>query len=188
MFIYDPRLEKFTFFDAHTEEGKAVGGKARSICRDRSGNVWIACQNGEVFRYDSEGGLVEFNLEKLLGMDATVPINLRRIETDSKGKVWVATYGNGVLCLDPEASSVTRFVISETDPEMNDVNTLYILSDNNILWALRPRGFSRLTARAGKSLLFLKESLSAGTLFCPPDHRMLRQDDLDRHGVRGVCL
>lgn len=166
VFIYDPRLEKFTFFDAHTEEGKAVGGKARSICRDRSGNVWIACQNGEVFRYDSEGGLVEFNLEKLLGMDATVPINLRRIETDSKGKVWVATYGNGVLCLDPEASSVTRFVISETDPEMNDVNTLYILSDNNILLGTSAKGVQSLDCKSGKITPFLeREPVSGNTLF-----------------------
>lgn len=166
VFIYDPRLEKFTFFDARTKDGKVVSGKARSIRSDRSGNIWIACQNGEVFRYDPEGGLVEFNLEKLLGGGTVVPVNLRRIETDSKGRVWVATYGNGVLCLDPETSSVTRFVISETDPEMNDVNTLYILSDNTVLLGTSAKGVQSLDCKSGRITPFLeREPVNGSTLF-----------------------
>lgn len=41
VFIYDPRLEKFTFFDAHTEEGKAVGARLEAsagIVREMSGS------------------------------------------------------------------------------------------------------------------------------------------------------
>lgn len=132
-------LEKVTFrnvsFSVLTpvpHEYESLGNEVRAVCEDKQGNVWVGLKNGVTRIYDSsrkyKGYLTENGTLSFSGtpMEGTAYFIIQ----DSKGIIWIATKGNGLVRAEPTSSNgggmsyrLTRYLY--------DRNDVYSLSDNN---------------------------------------------------------
>ncbi len=132
--IYNPSLESFDKFNMIDDGGYKVMGTARSIFADGGGNLWIVVSERGLFRIDARGG------KRFYPLDHNGECNLRDAVVDSKGGVWVATYGGGVLHFDPQTESVEQFLITPRGSEGNNVNDLLLLDEKTLLVGTSLRG------------------------------------------------
>lgn len=131
-------LEKVTFrnvsFSMLTpvpHEYESLGNEVRAICEDKLGNVWVGLKNGVVRIYDSsrkyKGYLTESGTVSLSGtpMEGTAYFIIQ----DSKGIIWIATKGNGLVRAESTSPSGMSYRLTRYQHDKNDV---YSLSDNNV--------------------------------------------------------
>lgn len=99
-------LEKVTFrnvpFSMLTpvpHEYESLSNEVRSVCEDKQGNLWVGLKDGMIRLYDSNrkfiGHLTGNGTISMTGtpMEGTAYF----IMQDSKGIIWIATKGNGLV-------------------------------------------------------------------------------------------
>ncbi len=130
-------LEKVTFrkvpFSMMTpvpDSFETLSNEARAVCEDRSGNIWVGLKDGKVRVYDPQGGYKGYLTEQ--GSVSTFGQPLRGtayfIMQDSKGIIWIATKGNGLVRAEPLDGEDT-YRLSRYEHRAEDK---YSLSDNNV--------------------------------------------------------
>ena len=82
------------------------GNRATLGIRSRNGDILAGTANG-LYRYDRESD--SFSLVRNTGRDF-----VHSLYQDSKGIIWIGTYGNGIKCIDEDGN-----VISQTDMSDN---------------------------------------------------------------------
>lgn len=165
VFLYNPVLDRFSPFTATAVSGETVGtAKVRHICRDNQKNIYLACQDGRIFRYAGKGKMECFNLNEIPALSKDDPVNLRRIDVDERGIIWIATYRLGVIELDPRTKEVKQYFISE-NPQKNDVNTVLSLNDSCLLIGSSSYGVLSLHKHTGAISPFLTKGKQGNALF-----------------------
>lgn len=81
-------------------------GDVQAICEDQAQRVWIGSQHG---LYQLEGG-------KLLDT-RWKDENIISLYHDNQGKIWIGTFGDGVICWNPQTNQSVR--LTESDGMMN---------------------------------------------------------------------
>jgi ligand-binding sensor domain-containing protein len=98
-------------------------------------HFWVANNNGLV---EIDGDKHKVFLEKTL--EPTVRIT--SLSQASDGKIWIATFGQGLICFDP--ASEKHWFINEKNGLIND-NVLNVNCKGNIIWAATLGGASKIT-------------------------------------------
>lgn len=98
-------------------------------------HFWVANNNGLV---EIKGDKHKVFLEKVL--EPTVRIT--SLSQASDEKIWVATFGQGLICFDP--STEKHWFINEKNGLIND-NVLSVNCKDNIVWAATLGGASKIT-------------------------------------------
>ncbi len=140
------------FKEGHTGSGEGPGGwvataplfapqagqfaSARALLEDSRKNVWIGFSTG-LYKYDPHAATcTRIN---------TATINC--IKEDSKGRIWVGAYFEGISCYDPPSGKWTTYTTADGLP--ND-NVIGILEDNEgLFWLSTDNGLSCLDATQG---------------------------------------
>lgn len=105
-----------SFQQIEARDGK-IPKSIRSILLEADGSVWIGANNEGLYQLSADRKLTRINHEKLN------TINILDIAKDSKGVLWLATDGNGVVAYDGE--SFRNY--TEADGLMsNTINTIAI--------------------------------------------------------------
>lgn len=74
-------------------ETRSLPGAPYALCQTRKGDIWVGCKPGALMR---------------LGEEPISDDDIYDIKEDSRGRLWVATFGHGVKCVpDPSADSPT---------------------------------------------------------------------------------
>lgn len=83
---------------------RVEGGPAEVIqmVRDLAGEVWIASFTDGLYR--TRGRTIE-RVTEAEGLDG---VGVRGVDCDARGRIWVATRGNGLLCLEPGERLIHR--------------------------------------------------------------------------------
>jgi len=154
--IYDPVLEKFTQLD-FGEEGRM--GIVRSIVKDRKGNMWMSLSDEGIVCVTLDKKQIFYSLDKYLGRGKGM---IRQLCFDDNGFLWIATYRQGVLRLEPSTGNVKQFIIDKTEDNVsgNDVNCMLLLDSNLLLLGTVKHGVV--------AMLLHEETLSA---FLPKDDK-----------------
>ncbi|WP_276167315.1 hybrid sensor histidine kinase/response regulator transcription factor [Zobellia alginiliquefaciens] len=104
---------------------------AQHILEDRYGFIWIASTNG-LWRFD--GGNFK-NYSKNEHEKTSITDNhISYLYEDSKGTLWVGTYGGGLLKYDREYDRFQRFIHDSENPKslsFNEVRVIYEASDHS---------------------------------------------------------
>lgn len=110
------------------------------IFNDSRGFMWIGTLDGlhrfdgytyKTYRIDSEKNSISSNL-------------IIAIDEDSKGNIWIGTYGNGVCKLNPETDIFTSYESTTEEAGLtNDITTL-IIDDKDYLWIGNWFGLTRV--------------------------------------------
>jgi len=131
-------LEKVTFrnvpFSMLTpvpHEYESLSNEVRSVCEDKQGNLWVGLKDGMIRLYDSNrkfiGHLTGNGTISMTGtpMEGTAYF----IMQDSKGIIWIATKGNGLVRAEQTSPTGLSYKLTRYQ---HDANDMYSLSDNNV--------------------------------------------------------
>ena len=134
----DPSTEKITRIEL--EDKKA------DICcfYEENNKIWIGTQNG-LYSYQN-GKIAE---EKGINEQLT-DIMIHGIQRDRQGKLWLGTFGKGLIVFSPEGKRIMRFDTSN-GMESNAVNSLYIDSKGG-LWAATRAGIAHISDTSNPKL------------------------------------
>lgn len=175
--VYWSRGDSFEFLQVFSTEAAGING----LQPDRSGNVWISTFQGGVKKLRrTAAGFV--GAGQALAADPKNPVY--HLAVDASDRVWVSTFGRGLLCLDgystrtydrrngvPENNLVCSFV----DRERN----LWISTANSGLCKLVDHPFSfydQTTGLAGDFVLDLLQDRSGSYWFSSYEGGLSRYD------------
>lgn len=100
-----------------------------SLTKDRNNNLWICSESG-LYRGipDNTGQFSWSNISTLINFNKT---NFISLYLDKNGKIWAGTYGEGVLCIDPET---LRFQKYNDKQGLSDNNVISISGTQEFIW------------------------------------------------------
>ena len=76
---------------------------------DRSGNIWTGYQDGGISIYERKTGQFRDFPEKANASVDWKTLSVRRIFEDSRGNLWIATYGAGAIVFDSAHQQIAQF-------------------------------------------------------------------------------
>ena len=112
-------------------EYESLSNEVRSVCEDKQGNLWVGLKDGMIRLYDSNrkfiGHLTGNGTISMTGtpMEGTAYF----IMQDSKGIIWIATKGNGLVRAEQISPTSMSYKLTRYQHDSND---MYSLSDNNV--------------------------------------------------------
>lgn len=107
----------------------------QAVVVDAKNRLWMGTPSGLFYK-----NLNESNAKPLAFLPKTA-LNVISLYLDANGRIWVGTFGNGVLCFDPDTGHQRRF--TEKDGLTND-NVLSIAGVNGHVWLATLGGVSEL--------------------------------------------
>ncbi len=107
-------------------------GSVLSITQDKHGFIWFADkQYNNVIRYDG-------HTMKVYSIDEIDPVKggLETIVADSMGTIWIGTYGNGLIHLDPISGKKIHYSHKNEDPSSlsNNIISSLLIDHSGKLW------------------------------------------------------
>lgn len=130
-------------FDALTTNDGLSQGMVNAVLQDSYGFMWFASNDG-LNRYDG----AKFTVYKNDPNDAnTIAENfIRFLFEDSKGRLWIATAGNGLDLFDRTTETFIHFRFNSKDPNTISDNSITSISEDatGAIWVGTLHGLNRL--------------------------------------------
>ncbi|MDJ0839018.1 MAG: two-component regulator propeller domain-containing protein [Acidobacteriota bacterium] len=106
-----------------------------AIHEDRNGFLWLGSEN-DLLRYDRMTASVRSHGVAFSGFNLTGPLYPNDIVEDSDGRIWTATYHNGLIVYDPKTSKAAHFLPDHTVPSTlgSKLLTSLTLDQTGLLW------------------------------------------------------
>ena len=121
LFILNPANNSFRHFSL-ASKGEGPGDDSiYALFKDLNGTVWIGTERG-LFQYDAPKGHFKKVAEDLIYRQ------VNDIRQDFGGKLWFATMGQGVFCLDPDTGIWTNM------PDMDPYTTCILEDSAHDIW------------------------------------------------------
>jgi ligand-binding sensor domain-containing protein/serine phosphatase RsbU (regulator of sigma subunit) len=118
------------------------------IIQDRQGFIWVGTQDG-LNRYDG----YSFKVYKHSQSNrSSLPDNyVQSLFIDSKGSIWIGTFGGGLSMLDPATDSFTNYGHNDNDPGSISGNQVMSIAEDasHNLWVGTSTGLNRLDPSKG---------------------------------------
>ena len=108
----------------------------KDIICDHKGDMWIACKDGYLNKYDEKHGSFTRLVNYKYTMRTPFPISVNTIEEDHLGNIWAGTLGDGIFCMNPYINQFRSFISLENGKSAvlsNRVLSFAETDDGNIL-------------------------------------------------------
>ncbi|MFR9610959.1 MAG: two-component regulator propeller domain-containing protein [Rikenellaceae bacterium] len=106
-------------------------GDATDICEDTRGYIWIATANG-LYRYDG----YSYRTYQIGAEENSLNNNMiQSISEDSRGDIWVGTYGQNISRIDVENDRVTNYSLRDIysqNSKFSEITSIEVDGDDNI--------------------------------------------------------
>ncbi len=106
VFIFDPYLEKFTFFDVKADDGQSISNWIQSIVGDKAGNIWIISPEEGAYRYNTATKKLRRYTNRTAKGENDNP---QCLCVRQDGTVWLGTYHSGIFRYDIQKDRLTHF-------------------------------------------------------------------------------
>ncbi|WP_165932734.1 two-component regulator propeller domain-containing protein [Flavobacterium cellulosilyticum] len=143
----------------HYLEGETKNGSdVRVIFEDSKSQIWVGTNRGGLYKYNEER-------DQFIYINSIGKIDIRDLTEDNKGYLWMATYGNGILRYEPRFDKSIFYNTSNTKGAKNDIISLLVLPNQEILAGTQSDGLIRLNSKKRTALNFTeKDGLSNNTV------------------------
>lgn len=143
----------------HYLEGETKNGSdVRVIFEDSKSQIWVGTNRGGLYKYNEER-------DQFIFINSIGKIDIRDISEDDKGYLWMATYGNGILKYEPTSDKSSFYNASNTKGIKNDVISILVLSNGDLLAGTQSKGLFRLNSKKRTVINFTeKDGLSNNTV------------------------
>lgn len=126
IYIFDPILETFSFFNESAENGLKIEDWVADIQIDNNSNIWIVIPNQGLFRYNNENNKLHYysiGSTKLPDQG-----NPQCICIEQNGRVWIGTNGGGVYLYNNKTDLFTQY-LGDKDGGSLDGENIYTMCD-----------------------------------------------------------
>jgi len=108
--------------------------KIKALEFDRTGHLWIGTWGGGLFRYNPVNGRIKHYYHTLPNQLPSESI--LSLAIDENNLVWIASFSDGLACLDPQTDKFTdyRFDINNPKSLGNDKINALLIDQENQLW------------------------------------------------------
>ena len=106
------------------------------LTEDMDGEIWIGAEDG-VYVIDSAA-----NELRLITNKEIHGMNILSCKIDSRGLIWISTYGNGVIMVNKKEGTITNFSVNEG---LTDRLALSVIERNGSIYIGTGKGLSVLT-------------------------------------------
>jgi Signal transduction histidine kinase len=86
------------------------------IIRDRKGTMWVAT---------NKSGLYGYRRGTHKTIHFTNVIHIRNLEEDAEGRIWMGSFGRGIVVLDPGSMKLRQYSLNKGDINSNKIFTVY---------------------------------------------------------------
>ena len=142
VYIYNPQLESFKFFDTKTKDNDSIRGLISDMIIDTDGDVWISVEEKKVFMYNYETNeldlyIIESEKGGLKGLS---------LFEDKDYGVWVFPYSRPIHRIDKNRKVVSEFKLKPDNSEIyqtGEINSV-IADGNNLLVGTSQKGLIKI--------------------------------------------
>ena len=136
----------------HFLQGKPENGSdVRVLFESSDHTIWAGTNQGGLFRYDER-------LRDFRYIESLRRIDIRNITEDHTGRLWLATFGSGIIAYDPDTDTSEYFYSGNVDNLPSNIFfCILVLNEEEILAGSRYGGLVRLNTKT-KSLLNITEA------------------------------
>ncbi|MFC2124885.1 two-component regulator propeller domain-containing protein [Bacteroidota bacterium] len=133
-----------------THNSNIISNYIDYILSDSNGDIWVSGRNGvgkfegdKFINYTKENGLPDYSI--------------LQITEDHFGRIWAATYGAGIVCIDPSQSEKPVTIQLNTKDGTSSDNIYSIITDNNgNIWAGGQFGVDRVSFKENGTIAELR--------------------------------
>lgn len=158
IYIYNPFFETFSEFKIENK-GELIYGIVRDIKSDADNNVWFCVADKGVGFYSTDTKKLKFYYFD--------NVNIRKINIDNSGFVWLATYSDGLVKLNPKSGRYIKYPISNklSHKAENDINDLCILNSKQFVVGTSNKGLLYFDSSSEQYTPFFEEDSSTNNHF-----------------------
>lgn len=174
VYAYDPLYESFhRLYNSSSVEEK-IEGIVRDLKIDKKDNLWMLLSDKGVCKRDTSGHLDYFSLESVTEDEA---LNLRALEVDNDGNVWIASYHHGLIRLEPSTRNIMRFNPAENGIGAGmDINEVVFINSETLVLGTVDRGMQSFNINSHAFTPLLEKDAEGKPLFV---RRILRSHNGD---------
>lgn len=158
--MYNLNTQKWSYYlQGDTQDGNDV----RVIYQDLQNDIWVGTNRGGLYKYN----FAEDTFDYVSELDVIYPkMDIRDIKMDSKGVLWMASYGNGVLRYNPRTKEAYSYFNGNLGGMTNNVVfCIWLLDDDSIVAGLKYGGIVHFSREDTQALnLTEKDGLSNNTV------------------------
>ncbi len=115
--VYDSTFEKARYLSPDgklNDSFREFGAKIYAINKDSHGNIWLGAKPQGLYRLTPSGNS-EFSVSHIYTEDRTDSGDIYDIEVDKDGRLWISTFGAGILVIpDPQAPQPTCHFLADS--------------------------------------------------------------------------
>jgi ligand-binding sensor domain-containing protein/DNA-binding CsgD family transcriptional regulator len=133
--VFDPALEKFTYFSHSVDNNKSLSNNNIKKCfQDSDGNIWVCTLGSGLDLYNPEtNSFTHFVHDK--SDDNSLPNNVvTDIIEDSYDNLWIATDGSSITKFNYKSGKFSKYKTSFKGINLSGYYKSLLLTDNNTLW------------------------------------------------------
>jgi class 3 adenylate cyclase/ligand-binding sensor domain-containing protein/predicted metal-dependent HD superfamily phosphohydrolase len=139
--IYDKVNKEFIY----SKESNELGA-AKEIYADKNGGFWFAPTSGGVYTCGFIQGKIKIEQASFTGqLSHIIKGHVNAIYQSNKGIFWLATYGDGLVKVDPKTNQIEQFDVNKGLP--NNVVYGVLEDDKEYLWLSTNRGLAKFSKK-----------------------------------------
>lgn len=163
---FDPQRGAWRHFALASAGGdKETPVAALTLLEDSSGVLWVGTANG-LARFDPVGERLIFYSDTPVGSTGIRQDAVQAIWEDSRGELWLGTVNSGLLLLDQDRKTHTRFQFDMGDAtsiSSDSVNAIYE-DPWGVLWVGTDAGLNRFNPVAGRFIRYQHDPQAPSSL------------------------
>ncbi|MBQ8065587.1 MAG: helix-turn-helix domain-containing protein [Prevotella sp.] len=136
--LYDDKNALIGFLDGSgriRQQKTAFGYRAYCMTQTRCGDIWIGCKPGALLRLREKAD-GSYEVDRLQGLTHDV---IYHVVEDQAGRLWLATFGDGVVCVPDPAAKAPAFVHFHNHDGLKDgggkVRRILLTPSGNVIGA-----------------------------------------------------
>jgi signal transduction histidine kinase/ligand-binding sensor domain-containing protein len=172
--MFDNRISEY-FVNANAGD---IGAGIWSITRRNADNAWLG----------TERGLFSFNFQtKLFNRIKAIPeCTVWPVSMDSSGRIWIGTWGRGLMIFDTVTHRVQTLDIAAGMP--SDFIHSIVHGDSGDTWVTTGMGIVRCNRTSGRLDVFTSLDGFPGNEFHPNAHAVMPDGDIWFGGIDGIVV
>ena len=125
------RSVQFNMLTPEDHNYESLANEVRALCEDKNKNIWVGLKDGRLRLYDADHNYLGILTENGTIAKTGKPMKgtVYDVMEDSKGNIWLATKGDGVVLAKPTGKDGLSYKLSRFRYNKND---MYSLSSDNV--------------------------------------------------------
>lgn len=132
IYIYNPELEQFRYFDVRTDKGEKIKSNITTIAEDANQNIWFATLEQGVFCFNKQTLVLKQYASNTNNDNSLISNVIFNLLIDKQGTIWAAPQQNlgFINRYDPENDRFITCQITETNGKPSNLR-IYAIEDGD---------------------------------------------------------